>query len=490
MLTAENNSDFSDEPLSKRFSLSYSLKNLMSKLYSIFLRGALLCAALLFGAVTNAQAGYLYALNDSSAGNNIYGYSVNEATGAPVALAGFPVATGGIGADMTASEQLTVDRANNRLYVVNAGSGTISAYSINTTNGALTALPFSPIQLPSGLYVTIAVHPSGSPLVAGDIVSSLSASYVITPTTATAAAGSPFSIGAATPLSSVFSRSGNFFYTGGGFGNNFAGFSVNAANGVLTALAGSPFNSGSGNPVGYATDSQDRLFLANQSANQLRVFTTASGIPSAATGNPFASGLAQAADGALSPNERFYLVADRSGNRVGAYQIAGTGAATTLTAVGSPVASSGTSTVALVFNQTGTFVFAANGDSRNITTYNFNQTNGALAFNNVQAANALGAAGILTGIDYLPTGVPTAATVTISGRVTVRKRGVARASILLTGADGQTRRAMTNSFGYYRFEDVSVGETYIFDVRSKQYTFATQVLSVTEELDNLNFEGN
>lgn len=459
----------------------------MLKIYSIFLRSALLCATLMFGTVINAQAGYLYALQDETSGNAVYGFSVNEATGALTALAGFPVATGGTGTANSVSERLTIDRANKRLYAINDGSNTVSAFSINQATGALTALPFNPIALGIGEWYTIAVHPSGSPLVVGNNFQIIR-SYAITAATANEAAGSPYSVNLTCPFSSTFSRNGNFFYAGSNCGTRFDGFSVNAASGQLTVLAGSPFDSGGSQPLSPATDSSGRIFIANISG-ELRAFTTASGVPTAATGNPFASGLTFPIDGALNPNEQFYAVADRSGNQVGSYQIAGTGAATTLTAVGSPVGSGGGLTDALVFNSAGTFLFAANGTSRNITTYNFNPTTGALAFNNVQAASTVGAAGIVTGMDYLPSGT-TAASVTVSGRVMARKRGVAKAIVLLTGADGVTRYANTSPFGYYRFEDVAVGTTYIFNVRSKQYTFAIQVLNITEEMNNLNFYGN
>lgn len=467
----------------------------MLKLYVLFLRNALLCTVLMFAAVISAQAGYLYALNDNRMGNNIYGYSVNEATGALDPLAGFPVATGGSGSDGTNSELLTIDRMTNRLYIINRGSSTVSAYSISMTTGTLTALPFSPIVLPSGFYNTIATHPSGSPLIIGDGGGSRSFSYIITRTTATAATDSPFSTGAASPFSSAFSRNGNFFYTGGNSANGYiAGFGVNAANGVITPLAGSPFNTITKNPEGYATDSQDRLFVVNFndfSPNRLQAFTTVSGIPSAVTGNPF-PGLRGAIDGVLSPNENFYVVAARNGNQVGSFQIAGTGSETTLDIViGSPVASGGLLTDALVFNSAGTFVFAANGNSRNITTYGFNQTTGVLTFNNVQAENALGIAGILTGIDYLPT-APTAATVIVGGRVTTASGGgVANVSISLTNSTGNVRTATTGASGFYNFADVPAGVTYIITVRGKRYTFAqsSQVVNVNDDVMEVNFVG-
>jgi 6-phosphogluconolactonase (cycloisomerase 2 family) len=383
--------------------LFYVGETLMLKLNLLFFRGMLLCIALLFAAVTQTQAGYLYALNDSPASNNIYGYSVNETTGALTILAGFPLATGGSGTNNTLSERLTIDHVNNRLYVINAGSNTVSAYSINTTTGALTALPFSPIVLPSGFYVTVAVHPSGSPLVIGDAAGK-AACYLITATTASASSGSPFTTNTESLYSSVFSRDGNFFYIGSSDGSStFTGFTVNSATGVLTALAGSPFASGNENPLGLATDSQGRIFMINALANQLQAFTTINGIPLTVSGNPFISGLTFAVDGVLSPNENFYVVVDRNGNQVSSYQIAGAGTSTRLTGVGSPIASNGLLTNALVFNSAGTFLFASNGNTRNITTYGFNQTTGELAFNNVQTVNTLGTIGRLMGIDYLRT---------------------------------------------------------------------------------------
>ncbi|CAN5510595.1 hypothetical protein BH10ACI1_BH10ACI1_03810 [soil metagenome] len=445
--------------------------------------------------LSDPSAGFLYVIKDSTAGNQIYGFSVNETTGALTSLASFPVATGGTGSGFAPSEQIIIDRANNRLFVINDGSDTVSAYSINPTTGALTVLPFSPISLGTGSWNTIAVHPSGSPLIVGNgNLTPVVKSYTITSTTATEAAGSPFSVGLNVfPFSSVFSRNGNFFYTGGNGGTVIAGFSVNPASGVLTTLLGSPFNSGNNNPVGYATDTQGRLFTVSlNTGGELNVFTTMSGIPAAAAGNPFASGLTQAADGVLHPNEQFYFAANRAGgaNSVGSYQISGSGAATTLTAVaGSPFPSGGVLTTALVTNQTGTFLFAANGFSRNLTTYGINPTNGVLTNIGIQPADTLGAAGTLTGIAYYTEPfAPLAASVSVSGRVTTASgRGISGARVTLTDYHGETRTTLTGSFGYYRFDDVQVGETYIFEITHKRFQFASQVVTVNEEIEELNF---
>lgn len=84
--------------------------------------------------------------------------------------------------------------------------------------------------------------------------------------------------------------------------------------------------------------------------------------------------------------------------------------------------------------------------------------------------------------------VVTSASVSVSGRVlSPRGRGVARATVFLTGADGSRHSASTNHFGYYRFEQVDIGQTYVFHVFSKKYLFLPHVITINEETDNLNF---
>jgi hypothetical protein len=86
---------------------------------------------------------------------------------------------------------------------------------------------------------------------------------------------------------------------------------------------------------------------------------------------------------------------------------------------------------------------------------------------------------------------PTAAAVTIGGRVLdANGRAVSRAVVSMTDASGAVRTGITSPFGYYGFENVRAGDVYLFEVRHKSYTFAPQVLSVTEELGNVNFTAN
>lgn len=85
---------------------------------------------------------------------------------------------------------------------------------------------------------------------------------------------------------------------------------------------------------------------------------------------------------------------------------------------------------------------------------------------------------------------PTAALVSISGRVTsITGRGIMRVRLSLIDSSGEIRTAMTTSFGYYQFNDVQTGATYILSASGRNYTFSqpVQILNVTEETNQINF---
>jgi Tol biopolymer transport system component/uncharacterized protein YkvS len=84
----------------------------------------------------------------------------------------------------------------------------------------------------------------------------------------------------------------------------------------------------------------------------------------------------------------------------------------------------------------------------------------------------------------------TAANVSVGGRVTTANgMGIRNVRVTLTDANGATRTAITNGFGFYRFDEVEVGQTYFVSVRSKRYQFSnpTQVISVSDEITDLTF---
>ncbi len=87
--------------------------------------------------------------------------------------------------------------------------------------------------------------------------------------------------------------------------------------------------------------------------------------------------------------------------------------------------------------------------------------------------------------------VVTSAGVTVGGRVADSTgRGLGRVNVTITGGSlTEPIRSMTNPFGYYRFEDLTVGATYIMTVNSKQYTFTpnSRIISLTDEATDLDF---
>lgn len=88
-------------------------------------------------------------------------------------------------------------------------------------------------------------------------------------------------------------------------------------------------------------------------------------------------------------------------------------------------------------------------------------------------------------VQYIDSGV-TAAGVTIGGRArTATGQGIPNAVIQLNGASGEPRITRTNPFGYYRFEDVPVGQVYILSASAKWYQFAPRVVELLESLENL-----
>ncbi len=83
---------------------------------------------------------------------------------------------------------------------------------------------------------------------------------------------------------------------------------------------------------------------------------------------------------------------------------------------------------------------------------------------------------------------PTSATVSISGRVLAEDgAGIRNARVILTGTNGISQTAKTTAFGYYRFDNVEVGETYVISVASKRFTFNSQIITVNDEIGNLDF---
>jgi hypothetical protein len=84
----------------------------------------------------------------------------------------------------------------------------------------------------------------------------------------------------------------------------------------------------------------------------------------------------------------------------------------------------------------------------------------------------------------------TAAGVTVSGRVfTPEGYGLRNAIVTITDSTGMTRTARTTTFGYYTFEGIEVGGTYVISVGSKRYTFTPRTITVNDAVSDVDFTG-
>ncbi len=200
-------------------------------------------------------------------------YAINASTGEMTSV-------GTIAAGSYPSS-IAVDPTGRFAYVANNGSDNVSAYTINTTTGALTAVagsPFASGGQPNG----IAIDPTGkfAYVANGGSVSA----YTIDATTGalTAVTGSPFATGTGSQSLTV-DPTGKFVYVQGG-SDNVAAYTIHATTGALTAVTGSPFATGT-QPRGVTVDPTGKFaYVANQISDNISIYSinsTTGGLTSA-----------------------------------------------------------------------------------------------------------------------------------------------------------------------------------------------------------------
>lgn len=81
----------------------------------------------------------------------------------------------------------------------------------------------------------------------------------------------------------------------------------------------------------------------------------------------------------------------------------------------------------------------------------------------------------------------TSASASISGRVqSADGSAISRANVIVQAQNGNIYSATTNSFGYFRIEGLATGSTYVLNVTRKGYQFNQQVISLNEDVTDLN----
>ena len=105
--------------------------------------------------------------------------------------------------------------------------------------------------------------------------------------------------------------------------------------------------------------------------------------------------------------------------------------------------------------------------------------------------NGTGGAYAVRGGFWQPLVGPTAASVSISGRVlTDSGLGIRNVRVTINGNSlTSPRTALTSSMGYFTFDDIEAGQTYVISIASKRYGFAqpSQIISVTDSVTDLIF---
>ncbi len=91
----------------------------------------------------------------------------------------------------------------------------------------------------------------------------------------------------------------------------------------------------------------------------------------------------------------------------------------------------------------------------------------------------------------VPESSASTAAVSVAGRVmTAGGIGVAGARVELTDAQGNTRTAVTSSFGFYRFDNVVPGGTYTVGPSAKRFSFIPQQIVINDNVSGLDFVAN
>jgi 6-phosphogluconolactonase (cycloisomerase 2 family) len=306
-------------------------------------------------------ANFLFVNNQAATGNSIAGYSV-AVDGTLTALAGSPVATGGLGANAACSSvnRLALSAGNNLLFVSNGGDQTISAFLIDPTSGALTAAAGSPFA--SGLTldacsgISLSATPDGRFLMAssnGQIKTfSIAAAGTLT---ALSTSSNPVVPNASMKISA----NGQLLAVSNGA--SVYVFSINP-DGSLTAVAGSPFaEAGTGSLAGLDFSSASGLLFGAE-ASATAAFADAwtigaNGALSSVAGSPFSTTAINSNVVLLSPNDSFLFASNQGSNSVTSYGVNAGGSLNSIGSFGS--AASLHAPVGMATDRSGSMLYVA-----------------------------------------------------------------------------------------------------------------------------------
>jgi len=227
-----------------------------------------------FGAV-DPFGRFLYVSNDNS--ETIYGFTIDQATGNLTQIGTGPLLTGA-GDSLSVPEQVIIERTGKYLYAINDGDGNVSAYSINQSTGALTALSTPTYATGSG-PVFGALDPTGTHLFVANSVDNTVSAFTLNTSNGSLTPGATTTVtGAVVLLNVIVSPAGNSLYVldVGTLPSNIYGYALN--NGVVgSAIGGLPIAAGN-DSTGMAIDATGALLAVdNSSDNDISLYTIGAG---------------------------------------------------------------------------------------------------------------------------------------------------------------------------------------------------------------------
>jgi len=258
--------------------------------------------------------------------NDVSAFAVNNTTGALTAVPGSPFAAG------TDPKAMAL-YGSDALYVANAGSSNVSAYSIDEGTGALAPLSPGPSTIATGMSPTSVVVVPGASVVyvanhgGSNDISAFSIDLTPVP-------GSPFPAGG-NPLSLAVGGGGKFLYTANPDATNpsISGFNIDPTSGALSPLNGSPFSLPVSNYM--ATDQTGTYLYVTSGANIVGYGIDATtGALTPLPGFPVAAGANAYSVRVDRTNQFLYVTNDGAANIAGFRLDASTGALTPM--AGSP----------------------------------------------------------------------------------------------------------------------------------------------------------
>jgi len=218
---------------------------------------------------------FVYAVNFNfgNGAGSVSAYGIDGGTGALTPVSGQPFAAG------DGSTSLAIDPTGRFAYVNNeddSPGGDVYGYTIDAATGALTAMPGIPFLVGSGAFA-VAIAPNGKFGYIGSGSAQITP-FSINQTTGipTAEAGSFLGAGGGSNVVAVSPSSEFVYAAGGSAGNNVSAFSVNPTTGALTSLASSPF-AGGDNPLYATVDPKGTLlYMTNSGSNEIWTYSFAS----------------------------------------------------------------------------------------------------------------------------------------------------------------------------------------------------------------------